>query len=280
MLSWVALASTASPGIGETIKLNNGVYMPRLAFAAQLWDPATCHDATVAAISQGFRFIWSSVLVGGECQSAQAKAISEAKLPANQTLFVAGTVNTGSCGGDDECYTQTKADAAAQFTTLGVSTLDMIMLDYPSSAGCDGIRGQWRALTELYNAKTVRAVAVSNFSPDDLGCLNARDTPMAAVNQMSYSVGNHGSEVEDDGKLGVVVQAYSPLGSGRLVNDPLLKQIGTYYNKSAAQVALRWILQHNATIATQSTSATHLGEDVNIFDFALSADEMKQLDAH
>jgi diketogulonate reductase-like aldo/keto reductase len=78
----------------------------------------------------------------------------------------------------------------------------------------------------------------------------------------------------------VVVQAYSPLGSGGLLHVPLLQHIGAAHGKTAAQVALRWIYQHNATINTQSTSVTHLQQDVDIFDFSLTADEIKRLDAY
>lgn len=168
-----------------------------------------------------------------------------------------------------------------QFAVLGQSVLDMIMLDYPSSAsGCDGVKGQWKALSEVYDAKKVHTIAVSNFSPEQLACLNSSHV-RPTVNQMQYSVG-HGTDtvVADDAKYGVVVQAYSPLGSGGLVGDPLLIKIGQAHKKSAAQVALRWIIQHNATITTQATELDYLKEDVAIYDFELSADEMKQLDAH
>lgn len=162
----------------------------------------------------------------------------------------------------------------------------MIMLDYPSSlSGCDGVSGQWRALRELYANGLTRSIAVSNFSPAQLQCLVAPagagvSAPAPAVNQMRYCVGGHGSEVETDAKYGTIVQAYSPLGSGRLPSDPLLQQIAASHGKSAAQVALRWILQHNATIATQSTSSEHLKADLELFDFELTAAEMKQLDEH
>merc|ERR1711907_70874 len=80
--------------------------------------------------------------------------------------------------------------------------------------------------------------------------------------------------VADDGALGVYVMAYSPLGSGSIFSDPLVTKIGASHHKSSAQVALRWIVQRNVTIATQSTNSDHLKEDAAIFDFSLSDDEM------
>jgi len=159
----------------------------------------------------------------------------------------------------------------------------MIMLDYPSSAsGCDGVLGQWKAFEELYVAKKVRTIAVSNFNIEQLKCITAdASRTVPSVNQMPYSVG-HGSDtvVADNGALGIYVQAYSPLGSGGILSDPLITKIGAQHKKSAAQVALRWIVQRNVTIATQSTNPAHLQQDSSIFDFTLTDEEMAKLNKH
>jgi diketogulonate reductase-like aldo/keto reductase len=267
-----------------TVILNNGLVMPKVAFAANVWDPDTCKYATLAALSSGFRFVWSSVLIGNSCQAAQAQAIAAARNDSGgiprQELFVSGTVNTGSCGGYDDCVAQTRSGAENQFQVLG-EPLEMLMLDYPSRSGCDAIRGQWKVLSDLYQAKRVKSIAVSNFGSDELDCLK-NTTVAPASNQLlaCVSCGDPVPIVQQNAAAGgVVVQAYSPLGSGSLVNDPLLISIGGAHNKSAAQVALRWLLQHNVTIATQSTNPTYLAEDLDIFDFVLAASEMAQLDA-
>lgn len=254
--------------------------MPIVAFAANMWTPETCENATLLAIEAGFRFIWSSVLVGQSCQEAQARAISQCGVPRNQ-LFIAGTVNTGGCSDSQSCYTQTLAEAKDQYTALGVEHLDMLMLDYPTGS-CDGIKGQWSAFEGLLKEGKVDTIAVSNFSPDELQCIASnKSSTVPAVNQMQYSVGHGGDTVvEDDAKFGTFVQAYSPLMHGDLLHLPLLIDIGKAHNKSSAQVALRWIVQHNATIATESTKLAHLKEDNDIFDFKLSASEMAKLDAY
>jgi len=264
-----------------TVRLNNGVVMPSLAFAANVWDAGTCKDATASALSAGFRFVWSSALIGQDCQEAQGAAIRASGLQRAE-LFVAGTANTQGCADASSCYQATHQAAEGQYTALNMSTLDMLMLDYPAGDDCGAIKGQWQAFEELYAAKRARCIAVSNFSPTQLQCItgNASAT-VPAVNQMPYSVG-HGQDtvVADDAKLKVVVQAYSPLGSGSLASDPILKAIGAPYKKSAAQVALRWILQRNATVATQSTNPTFLKQDADIFDFELSDADMAKLNAH
>jgi len=158
----------------------------------------------------------------------------------------------------------------------------MLMLDYPAGSSCDGILGQWAAFSAIYAQKRVRTIAVSNFSPSQMKCILANASAVVpSVNQMQYSVGHgHDPVVADNAKHHTVVQAYSPLGSGNLATDAMCKQIGASHNKSAAQVALRWILQHNATINTQSTHLEYLQQDADIFDFQLTPNEMSLLDAH
>jgi diketogulonate reductase-like aldo/keto reductase len=262
------------------VKLNNGIEMPVLSFAAEVWDPSTCHKATDAALRAGFRNVWSSMLIGNDCQEAQSAAI-QASSVSIRDIFLAGTVNTRSCSGSDDCYQQTKTGAQSQFDILKKSPLDMLMLDYPSSgSGCDGILGQWKAFEELYAAKKVSTIAVSNFGFGQLKCITATaSATVPSVNQMRYGLG-HGKDpvVAVDALLGVHVMAYSPLSSVDF-SDPDLVNIADAHKKSTAQVALRWIVQHNVSIATQSTNPEHLRENADIFDFALTNDEMALLDA-
>lgn len=265
----------------QSVTLNNGVEMPVMAFGANVWDDDTCKTATASALSVGFRFVWSSMLIGSSCQSAQGAAIQESGI-ARKDLFIAGTVNTAACSDEEECYSQTKSYAEQQYDILNQTTLDMLMLDYPASAGgCPSLQGQWKAFSELYAAKKVRAIAVSNFAVDQLKCVINNGTGVVpTVNQLQYSVG-HGSDtsVADNAALKVVLQAYSPLNGGGLPTDPDCVSIGNEYNKTGAQVALKWILQRNATVCTESTDAEYLKEDFNIFDFTLSASDMATLNA-
>lgn len=268
--------ASAAPQV-PTVKLSNGVEMPVAAFAANVWDDKICRSATAAALNVGFRFVWSSALIGSECQSAQADAIKASGLDRSE-LFIAGTVNTEGCSDRASCQSATAVGAEGQFTALGVKQLDMLMLDYPGG-DCDGIKGQWAAFEALYTAKRVRTIAVSNFSPEQLQCITANaSATVPSVNQLKYGVGNAGTIVADNAKFGVVVQAYSPLSGGALSKQDCIS-IGKAHNKSAAQVGLRWIYQTKATYATQSTNPDHLKEDVDIFDgsFVLSHAEMAKL---
>lgn len=267
--------------------------MPVMLFAAPLgWSEEMCKNATILAFQAGFRAVWSSVLDGAECQKAQALAISQSGL-ARDELFIAGTAcpppigtspdNCSKCSDKADCYQQMKAGAEAQFDLLGVDTLDMLFLDYPATGGgCETILGQWEALEDLYAAGRVRALAVDNFQDEHMQCILANKTAtVPAVTMKQYSVG-HGKDkvVENNAKHGTAVLAYSPLADGSLVTDQLCESIGAKYNKSAVQVALKWILQRNATIATQSSKLSHLQGDMDIFDFTLSDSDMQQLNLH
>jgi len=277
-LALAALVRAASGAVAPSVKLNNGVEMPLLSYGANLYPALTCRHATTWALQNGFRFIWSSEIVGEPCQKAQWEAIVASGLPRSE-IFVAGTVNTMECRDLEACYQQTKAGAEKQFGMLGSAQLDMLMLDYPSSVGCVGIQGQWKALEELYAAKRVRTIAVSNFKRPQLQCI--ADIPgatMPSVNQMRYNVGYGSSNLlSENQRFGVVLQAYSPLGAGEVLRDPALIEIGQAIGRSPAQVALRWLVQQGVGVNVASTDFQHLREDASIFDFELSPAEMARL---
>jgi 2,5-diketo-D-gluconate reductase A len=160
-------------------------------------------------------------------------------------------------------------------------------LDYPGpSDAC--IRGQWRAFEEMKAAGLVRSLAVSNFSPRQLDVLcSPRGATKPAVNQLPLCVGYHDSGIiAANSRRGVHVQAWSPLGNGRLTRysrdeaeiKGLCTTIGAKYGKSAYQVALRWLTQVGASYTVEARSAKHFQENLSIFDFELSAEDLAALE--
>ncbi|KAK3288908.1 hypothetical protein CYMTET_3633 [Cymbomonas tetramitiformis] len=282
LLTHVLLVAGQRPlPVVPNVILSNGVEFPVMSFGANVWDAETTRYSTGFALMAGFRNFFSSVLIGEASQAAQAEVLGNFS---RGELFICGTVNTGdgACDGLDDCYAKTKAGALGQFSVLKQDLLDMIMLDYPATGGCESIVGQWKALEELYLANKTRSIAVSNFSPDQIQCIaNNPGSTLPHMNQMPYSVG-HGDDtvVQDDAKFGTKVQAYSPLDAGALVNDPLCKEIGDKYKRSAAQIALKWVLQRNVSVCTESTSLVYMQMDLDIFSFNLTVDEMQRLNAH
>ena len=158
-----------------------------------------------------------------------------------------------------------------------IDKLDMIMLDYPGP-NSESIRGQWKAFEEMKAQGLVDDLAVSNFSPSQLDAILDADATKPTVNQLPFSVAFHPRDILDyNTKRGVLVQSWSPLSRvlGRYGGD--LSSIGSKYGKSAAQVGLRWIVQSGAAFCTQSKSKSHFEEDLNVFDFNLTDEEMRRI---
>lgn len=165
------------------------------------------------------------------------------------------------------------------FSAGNIDKLDMIMLDYPGPND-DSVRGQWRAFEEMKANQLVDDLAVSNFSPAQLDAIlmNPGATTKPTVNQLPFSVAFHPRDIlEYNAKRGVHVQSWSPLSRvlGRYGTE--LASIGKNYGKSGAQIGLRWIVQSGASFCTQSKSKNHFEEDLNVFDFELTSEEMKRI---
>ena len=179
----------------------------------------------------------------------------------------------GRVHGFDSCKKATAAGCATNTQDLGsaVGTLDMIMLDYPAG-DCPGIKGQWAAFEEMLKTGHTEIARDLEFSPQQIDCL--LETPgvtAPAVNQLYFNVGTGLQMMKENFKRrGIVVQAYSPLKSGNLVNDATLAAIGKKYKKSAAQVTLKWILQHGAVFTTSMENQQEFTENLALFDFKLS----------
>jgi 2,5-diketo-D-gluconate reductase A len=278
LLASLAVSATADAGFNKTITLNNGLQMPAVSFGLQVVDDDTAKQQVQDALGVGVRNLFASVLAN--CQTGVGEGIKASGV-ARADLFVCGSVNNAGCGSEADCYTSTKQACSDNLQALGLDYVDMIMLDYPAYS-CDGIKGQWRAFEEMYAANDTKSVAVSNFSPDQLDCIvgNA-SASVPTLNQMPYSLGHAGdSVVDDDKKRNVIVQAYSPLGGGGAAQDADCVAIGKKYSKSGAQVALKWILQHDAVFSTNlGFEKQFMQEDIALFDFTLSDADMATLDA-
>lgn len=281
-----ALAAVPQPAArplgGGAVQLGNGLAFPTASFGLQVYDDATGQQLTELALSVGYRNFFASVLAGN--QKGFARGVKASGVP-REEMFICGSVLSNSASGFESAYQATKRGCRENleaFAVGGIDYVDMIMLDYPGG-DCESIRGQWRAFEEMYKAGKTRSLAVSNFSPEQLDCILQGGTTVApVVNQLPYSVRSHDAKaVEENTKRGVVVQAWSPLKSGQpsLFANKVCEEIGKSYGKSAAQVALRWIVQSGATFTTQTKSRDHFVEDLNIFDFQLSEAEMQRLGA-
>lgn len=194
-----------------------------------------------------------------------------------------GTVLSNRVNGEDAAYRKTKQGCLENMAAMSagnIDHLDMIMLDYPGPND-ESVRGQWRAFEEMAAAdKTVDDLAVSNFSPSQLDAIivGMPGATRPTVNQLPFSVAYHPKGIlEYNRERDVLVQSWSPLSRVLGRYGGVLDAIGKPYGKSAAQVGLRYIVQSGAGFCTQSKKKSHFEEDLKVFDFALTDDEMAKI---
>jgi 2,5-diketo-D-gluconate reductase A len=180
-------------------------------------------------------------------------------------------------------YAATTKNLESDLSDLGLDYVDMMLVHSPSN-NCKATQESWRALEDFYKAGKAKAIGVSNYCLSSFKCLQQTMKVTPALNQIAYHVGMgpdpSGIKSEGD-KLGVVTQAYSPLGDGKseLITGSLVTGIGKAHGWSGAQVSMRWILDNGVPLTTKTTKASHMQEDLAIFSDTLKDTEKSQLDA-
>lgn len=246
--------------------LNNGIKMPVQGFGVfQIPDAAECERVVSDALSVGYRLIDTASVYGNE--RAVGAAIRKSGI-SREELFITTKAWISEMG-----YEQTLRAFDTSLDRLGLDYLDLYLIHMPFG----DYYGAWRAMEELYTQGRVRAIGVCNFEPDRLLdlCHNANVFP--AVNQVEM----HPYTPQPDAirimqKLGVQTEAWGPLAEGRngLFTDDILTDIGRKYNKSAAQVVLRWHLQRGVIAIPKSVHRQRMEENFDIEDFTLTSEDM------
>lgn len=254
----------------ETVKLNNGVEMPMLGFGTFLInDPATCEKSVIEAIHAGYRLIDTAEAYGNE--ESVGNALVKCGVPRNE-LFIATKVNFRS-------YENTKTTVNDSLKKLKVEYLDLVLLHWPFG----NYYAAWRELESLYEAGKIRAIGISNFDPDRIIDLISFNKVIPVINQIeTHLLCQRRAEHEWLKKYNVQHQAYAPLGQGRkneMFENPALISIAQAHGKTPAQVALRFLIQSNVIVIPKSTHIERIRENINIFDFNLTNEEMIQLRA-
>eukprot|EP00569_Conticribra_weissflogii_P002189 CAMPEP_0171328378 /NCGR_PEP_ID=MMETSP0878-20121228/618_1 /TAXON_ID=67004 /ORGANISM="Thalassiosira weissflogii, Strain CCMP1336" /LENGTH=343 /DNA_ID=CAMNT_0011828227 /DNA_START=41 /DNA_END=1072 /DNA_ORIENTATION=+ len=269
----------ATQATSVMLNSKNKKTFPLASFGLQIYDDDTAYRLTLTALEVGYRNFFASVLAGN--QKGFAKAIKASGIPRDE-LYICGTVLSNRANGEQAAYQKSKQGCLENMAAMAagnIDKLDMIMLDYPGPNE-ESIRGQWRAFEEMLSKdKTVDDLAVSNFSPSQLDAILANpDAIKPTVNQLPFSLTYHPEGIlEYNAKRNILVQSWSPLSRVLPRYGKTLESIGKKYGKSSAQVGLRWIVQNGASFTTQSKSKNHFQEDLDVFDFVLTDDEMTQL---
>lgn len=293
--------------------LRSGYRMPVLSMGVWQYNDTQAEATVSAAIAAGFTHI--DTAYDYHNQQGVAKGMAKSGKP-REELFI--TTKVPGCGlqnvsavSTEVCRNDTAARLQEDFELLGVSYIDLVLLHFPPCPGDSGtgmgpsdsscyakktgcthpgacalVEAQWGVLSDAYAQKKIRSIGVSNYCSACFSCLaSAEVAPM--VNQVQLHVGmgqdpqGFRSYAE---RRNFTLQAWSPLGSGgkgspEILGGNLTTSIAKKYNKSTAQVALRWLLAHNVSVATKSSNPKHMAEDLGIFGFELSDEDLQALDA-
>jgi diketogulonate reductase-like aldo/keto reductase len=253
----------------QTVKLNNGVEMPILGFGVfQVTDLAECERSVVDAIETGYRLIDTAQSYSNE--DAVGKAIKSSGVT-REELFITTKLWIQSSG-----YEGAKKSFENSLKKLQLDYLDLYLIHQPFG----DIYGEWRAMEEFYKEGKVRAIGVSNFHPDRLMDLIVHNEIVPAVNQVEthpFHQQNETQQFLQDNN--VQIESWGPFAEGKnnLFHNELLASIGKKYNKSIAQVVLRWLTQRGVVAIPKSVRKERMAENFNSLDFELSNEDMQAI---
>lgn len=254
----------------ETIRLRNGVEMPILGYGVYQVDPAECERCVSDAISAGYRLIDTAQAYNNE--EGVGAAIAKSGVP-RKDLFIVTKIWISNAG-----YEKAKASIEESLRKLGTDYVDLLLIHQPFN----DYYGTYRAMEEAYKDGKARAIGVSNFYPDRLIDIASFAEIPPMVNQVETHVFNQQTEAQKiNEKYGCRIMSWGPFAEGRnhFFTNPVLEAIGKKYGKSVAQVALRFLIQRGVIVIPKSTHRERMEQNMDVFEFSLSADDMMAIEA-
>lgn len=253
-----------------SFELHNGVQMPYLGLGVYLSkDGEEVINAVKEALNQGYRHIDTAAIY--ENEEGVGEGIRQSNVPREDVFLVSKVWNT------DQGYEATLKAFEASLNRLGTDYLDLYLIHWPKG---DLSKDTWRALESLYREKRVRAIGVSNFLKHHLEDLldTAEIVPM--VNQMEFHPYLVQQELMDFcSSHQIQYEAWSPLMQGNIFDLDIMKDMAAKYNKTIAQIVLRWDLQKGVVTIPKSSKKERIKANSELFDFTLSDEDVKLLDS-
>ncbi|MCR8681885.1 aldo/keto reductase [Enterococcus faecium] len=261
----------------STYRLSNGYEIPVVGFGTwQTPDGDVAVSSVKEALAAGYRHI--DTAQGYKNEESVGQAIKESGIPREEIFLTTKLWNA------NHSYELVMSSFEESLKKLQTDYLDLFLIHWPNPVAFRDNWGQanadtWRAFEELYEAGKIKAIGVSNFLPHHLDTLAKTAKIMPMVNQVFLAPGElQTTVVEYAKKHDMILEAYSPLGTGKIFDVPEMKQIAEAHDKTIAQVALRWSLQHEFLPLPKSVTPSRIKENTELFDFELTEEEMKQID--
>ena len=254
----------------EYVTLNNGVKMPILGYGVYQTPPADTEKCVLEAIQTGYRSIDTAQAYGNE--EGVGNAIEKCGLP-REELFITTKIWITNAG-----YEKAKASIKESLRKLKTDYIDLLLIHQPFG----DYYGSYRAMEDAYNEGLVRAIGVSNFYPDRYLDIQHFANIKPAVNQVETHIFQQQKVANEYmKKYNTQIMSWGPFAEGKndFFNTPTLKEIGSKYGKTPAQVALRFLIQSNVVIIPKSVHKERMEENFNVFDFSLTDEEMIKLQA-
>jgi 2,5-diketo-D-gluconate reductase A len=264
------------------ITLNDGTTIPQLGFGTlgvpPDRTPSRANTAKTAeivglALAVGYRLIDTAQMYGNE--QGVGEAIAASGIPRDE-LYVTSKLGNGNHRPDD-----VRRSFDETLEKLGLAYLDLFLMHWPLPTLYDGdYVSTWKAMTELVADGRLRTAGVSNFQPAHLDRIIAETGVVPAVNQIEvHPYFANGAARAASTRHGIAVEAWSPLGQGKVLADPVISRIAAARGKSNAQVILRWHIQQGHIVSPKSMHRERMEENLAVFDFELSAEEVAAIDA-
>jgi diketogulonate reductase-like aldo/keto reductase len=255
--------------IESTVTLNNGIEIPLFGLGLYLaGSDQKVRQAIHHALEVGYRLFDTASMYDNE--EAVGKAIRDAGIP-RENLFV-----TTKLWNSDQGYDRALKAFDGSLKRLAMDYVDLYLIHWP----VEGLRkDSWRALETLYQEKRCRAIGVSNYTISHLEELLGEAEIPPTVNQVEFSPFLYQKDLLDFcRKHRIQLESYSPLTRGKKFNHPVLREIAAKYNKTPAQILIRWNLEHDIVVIPKSSNPARISENARIFDFSIDSKDMEKLD--
>jgi 2,5-diketo-D-gluconate reductase A len=253
------------------IHLNDGNVIPQLGFGVWQVPDDEATPAVVEAIKAGYRLI--DTAEGYDNEEGVGKAIRNSGIPRDQ-LFITSKLRNGA-------HDSKEAIKAFELSAekLGLDYLDMFLIHWPVPEQ-EKYVDAWRALVELKNQGRIRSIGVSNFLPEYIERIVQATGVLPVINQVELHPKYQQRDIRAfHATHGIAIECYSPLGSGAVLDDPIIGEIAKKHGKSVSQVVLRWELDQGLIVIPKSTHAQRIQQNIDVFGFTLDDEDRQRIDA-